>query len=57
MSRMNKPLNLSLPPETIASIRAASERQERPISWLVKKAWEIAHDRLDPQGKQKASRP
>lgn len=46
---MHLPMNVTLPEEMIADIKAVAETQERTHSWLIRKAWELAREQIVAQ--------
>ena len=46
--------SLYFPGETLDEIREEAKRLERPVSWVVVRAWKLAHDKIR---KMSASEP
>ena len=37
---------LVMPPEVLEELQQEARRQDRPLSWLFAKAWELAKDKI-----------
>lgn len=48
MERKSDPRKQTIyfPSEMLDEIRREAERQERPLSWIIQRAWQIARDRV-----------
>jgi uncharacterized small protein (TIGR04563 family) len=50
MERKSDPRKQTIyfPNEMLEEIRHEAKRQERPLSWIIQRAWNIARDRVAP---------